>query len=83
MQTVVAKNKFEYVSIHFVRWLQFLALVFPLIGFVIAYALKKKDALIAKTVVKFSVVGISLWLMLALLAFICYFAMTLSGISPF
>ena len=83
LQTFRAQSKYEFVNIHFLRWLECLALIFPLIGFIIGYCLKKKCAPIFKNVIKYSIVGVALWAMLFFLAFICFIALLLSGISLF
>ncbi|MDE6189276.1 MAG: zinc ribbon domain-containing protein [Clostridia bacterium] len=83
LQLLKAQSKFEFVNIHFLRWLECLALIFPLIGFIIGYCMKRKSAFISKNVIKFSIVGVALWAMLFFLAFICLLALILSGISLF
>lgn len=73
--------KTEFLNIHLVRWLLLLALVFPIVGFILAVSLKNKYPLISKMLNKFSTLGIALLAMLFLLGIICYIAMIFSGVA--
>lgn len=77
------QNKFEFVSIHLIRWLMVLSLTLPFIGIIVAFSIRKKYPLISKAVRKFSLFGVLVYLLILLLAMICYIAMTFTGVSFF
>ena len=81
LQDPKTQTKTEFVNIHFVRWLLLLALVFPIVGFILAVSLRKKYPLISKMLIKFSTFGIALIAMLFILGILCYIAMVLSGVA--
>ena len=81
MQDPKVQAKTEFVNIHLVRWLLLLALIIPLVGFILTLSLKKKYPIVSKMILRFSLFGVALLAMLFLLGMICYIAMTLSGVA--
>ena len=81
LQDPKTQSKTEFVSVHLVRWLLLLAIVIPIVGFILTLSLKNKYPILSKMIFKFSMFGIALLAMLFLLGIICYIAMTLSGVA--
>lgn len=81
LQDPKTQTKTEFVNVHLVRWLLFVALVLPLVGFIIAVSFRKKYPIISKEISKFSTFGVALLAMLFILGVVCYIAMILTGVA--
>ena len=81
LRTFSEKNKYDKHSLILVRFLIIVSILFPPVGGIVGTVLKKKRAVLYKLCFRYALMGFAIYLMLTLLALICYLAMTFLGVS--
>lgn len=75
------KKNFELLNIHLVRFLMLISIVLPFVGAIVSIAIKKNYPVFSKVLLKNSMYGFIIWVMIILLVLICYLAMFSMGVG--
>ncbi len=74
-------NRYDKHSALLVRFLIAISVILPPIGALVGSIIKKRHPILGKLCFRYSLCGLAIYVMLVLLALICYLAMTFLGIS--
>lgn len=81
LRTFSEKRRYDKHSAMLLRFLVILSAILPPIGAIVGVSIKKRHPILGKICFKYAVTGIVIYIMLLLLALICWLAMTFLGVS--
>lgn len=81
LRTFSEKRRYDKHSAMLLRFLIIISVILPPVGAIVGFSVKKRHPLLGKLCFKYSFIGLIIYIMLLLLALICWLAMTFLGVS--